>query len=630
MKQSFNNYDYIGSGKDLDKIGGSFQFDPGHFNDLIINKRYNEAADYASNYVVHDSKQQQRLQNAIYTLRRNAKIVNSVYNNITDQRTKQQVSFYDDVFTSGGLESDDTNDNPFVKQFINYKNKIGSNGEDVPDVIELNIAPREQRLFGSDNPDTWIGKLVSWVGDRLIPDNKNDIDKFYEKLGVDKNTLENNGVKVEEHNGTTSIIFNASNDLANKIIYAGDSFEGGAMDGNLENPLSHLADVSNQFIGYKLKNGKLEQVGKTYANGNIRKMIDDAKAAHDKAFNVDEDGKMFYSSTVSTKPLFDGNPELTEALLNGDIKESTFDKLYKETPAGRGIDVIKGAGLINYDMYGTEGFFKNGDEADSQRLIELDQSERSKLISRINMADPSDITLNAMISNGRVGTLITVRTADKDQGSEVIPKKINGDKNQSFKVFVPGLFSEEAQKSLDSDSSTRAITEVNSMIDYGYDYDTSDGKISVKKIVNPYTNETTPQFMLNNNPITQDEASKYINKDMILNDAKVLKLNYINNEGKMTNFSNFDNTARTLALNAGNELFPDVPLTQMDGTPFKDEDIFNYKTIETLKGKAKVLDNISNSGEEQLNEAQYVKVSQIMDIYNKIMEDASPYYIKTE
>ena len=90
---------------------------------------------------------------------------------------------------------------------------------------------------------------------------------------------------------------------------------------------------------------------------------------------------------------------------------------------GQAVSQLKSAtGLQGKQLYGTEGFFNDGDKANSKRLIELDDNQRAQIIARIQSAEDSNIQIQGMVSNGRYGALITVDDANKEEGVETIER----------------------------------------------------------------------------------------------------------------------------------------------------------------------------------------------------------------
>lgn len=623
----FNGYTYYGNQDDKDRVNGSFRFNKDYFQSLMDDRRYQEAADYAKRYTFDDIDKQKNYQNAIYEIQRNGRISNAIYNRIGNSVDKQKVQFYQDVFIDDGLSKHEMSDNPFADKFIKLKQGIGTTDpNEIADVLELRIAPKTQRLFGSDNPTTWVGKAISWLGDQLVADNDNNVDTFYNKLGMSKDQLEDNGVKVVPKDGTTSIIFESKNPLANKILYASSDVHN--LGDNLMHPIKNISEAPYTITGYKRnRDGSTRELGTTVNNADIGMLIDGCKELYDKAYEPNPDNQKFYSSTISAGNIFDTDRDLISMLKSGQINNETFNTLYKLTGMGQAISQLKsGTGIQGKQLYGTEGFFNDGDKANSKRLIELDDNQRAQVIAKIQSAEDKNIQIQGMVSNGRYGALITVDDANKETGVESIPKKDNNQKHQTVQIFVPGLWTQQVQNALDSDTKNRAVVETNSMLDYGYDYKTKDGNIKVRNYIDPVTKESVPQFTINNKPITQEEAINHIDKDMMLDDAKAIKLNFINKNNQMTDFLNFNEQAKSFALKAGNELYPDVPLTKMDGTPFTDDKIFNYKTIASLGKKYQQAVSLGDAAKAELNRSQYQKLSEIMDIYNYMIDDARPYY----
>ena len=78
-------------------------FNKTHFNQLVANRLYQDAADYASKFHFDDPTIQRAHENDILNLRREGRKISAVYGRITDSDKLAQIDFLDHVFIDGVL-----------------------------------------------------------------------------------------------------------------------------------------------------------------------------------------------------------------------------------------------------------------------------------------------------------------------------------------------------------------------------------------------------------------------------------------------------------------------------------------------------------------------------------------------
>ena len=137
------------------------------------------------------------------------------------------------------------------------------------------------------------------------------------------------------------------------------------------------------------------------------------------------------------------------------------------------------------------------------------------------------------------------------------------------------------------------------MQDYGYGFKTTDGREIYSSI--------DGRFWCDGQEISKDEATKAINKTMIIEDAtNNLKYQFTNKEGTMYDTDGYENMARAIAVKAANELHPEIPF----GDKVTVKDIFDKKGAGPT-----VADEYASKMQYQL----YDKYQDVFDIYDKIM-----------
>lgn len=587
MKISFGNYSYYDPTKKSVIPQGyganKYRFNNNIFQQLIANRQYQDAADYASKYHFDDPATQRAHENDILNLRREGRKLAAVYGRIDNADKLNKISFLDNVFVDGGLEQ--ISDNPYAEQFTTFKQHLGSTHKkgligytnDIDKeatAISFTFAPEKQKLFGID----WLAK----------DNTTKSVEAFYANSGLNEAALKSAGVEITHKDGSTTIKFDKSNPLANKIIYnAIPSVSGGDVGGNSNHDIvlkGYTAD------GKEIKDNSLLR---SQSWNKMRDMIATADEAKTEAFNALDMTEKDYSSTIG--PSLDDNLEqLNQLFATGQITQQEYNQQRKIV--GSILDqAIRSLGSGNYEIFSNA----YNDESTDETLVSLSNEQRSEIIQSITAADPKSLHFNAMISNGQVGTLVTI---DAD---EVDSKNINDEdtrnqvKRRRRQIFIPGFMSELAQEKINRNTSSRAIQEINSMQDYGYSFKTTDGKEIYSSM--------DGRFWSDGQEISKDDAIKAINKTMIVEDATTnLKYQFTNKEGTMYDTDGYENMARAISVKAANELNPEVSF----GDKVTIKDIFDKKGA-----GATVADKYASKMQYQL----YDKYQDVFDIYDKIM-----------
>ena len=602
MKISFGNYTYFDPNADdkntyktaTNAQKQQYAFNQEKFNQLIANRQYNDAADYAAMFHFSDPKTQKEHENDIINLRRNGRVLGAIYSRIDDPNALAQIEFYDKVFVNGGLEQ--LTGNEYADKFIEYKRRLGStiqNGEVKDEATRLSITFQPEKQYGIFGID-WLAK-----------DNEKNIDNFYAQSGLNEQQLKNAGVKVTHKDGKTTLDFDKSNKLANQIIF------------NLPTDTKRIGDAplrtsgkNVSILGYNAKGESL--VEKTHAGfisgfsvgygrsfEPMQILIDNAKASKESYFKKTDLAEKDYSSTIG--PAIDDNLEaLRAARAAGEIDDTTFNRQFKILGSNV-IAAIQSLGSSNYEMYTN---YLNEEPTD-ETLVPIENKDRANLANLISSYAPKDIDVSAMVSNGKIGTLITL----EGTGNETESDKNDG---RRIQIFVPGLLQEEAQAKINRNTSTRAVQELNSMIDWGYSYKLRNGsEIGVNN---------KGQFTKDKEVIDKQSAIQEINKDMIMEESLAnLKFQYMNSDGNITDNLKYEEMAKLLAMNTVSDVYGDiklnidynnskVALSDKFGNIYNPDDIFNRKINE--------------------NETQYEvydRLNEIYAIYNELMNELNFY-----
>lgn len=587
MKISFGNYSYYNPNDNSPIPTGDavnrYKFDNNKFNQLIANRQYQDAADYASQFHFDDPTTQRAHENDILNLRREGRKIGAIYGRIDDQNKLNQVEFLDNVFVDGGLEQ--ISSNPYAQQFIELKRHLGSTHkkgivrysndiEQEATAISFTFAPQKQTFLGAD----WLAK------DNTL----RSVEAFYANSGLNETQLKSAGVEVIHKDGYTTIKFDKSNKLANQIIYnALPSYSGGDVGGK--------SDYNITLLGYTADGTVIKDIsrGRTQSWRDMRTLISDAENTKLSVFKTLDMATKDYSSTIG--PALDDNLEaLNQMLASGQITQQEYNQQMKQV--GSILDqAIRSLGSGNYEMFSNAYNENSTDET----LVSLTNEQRSEIIQSISAANPKSLHFNAMVSNGQIGTLVTIdadEVADKDITDDDDRNKV---KRRRRQIFIPGFMSEVAQEKINRNTSSRAIQEINDMQDYGYAFKTTDGQEIYSSM--------DGRFYIDGQEISKDAATKAINKTMIIEDATAnLKYQFTNKTGDMYDTEGYEQMARMIAVKAANELSPNVSF----GDNVTVEDIFNKKGAGPT-----VSDEYASDMQYEL----YNKYQDVFDIYDKIM-----------
>lgn len=609
MKVNFGNYiffDNVADNKTISATNNSsvkqYAFDETKFNKLIANRQYNDAADYAAQFHFSDPKVQKEHENDIINLRREGRVLGAIYGKIHNDIDLKKVEFYDKVFVDGGLEQLNTSNknasdyNEYAEQFIDYKRRLGStieNGEIKDEATRLSITFEPEKQYGIFGIDL------------LVKDNKNNIDNFYAQSGLNEQQLKAAGVKISHKDNKTTLDFDKSNKLANQIIFNLPKDSRRMGDTPFRTSGKNVSIVGYTSKGESIINKRNESIANLFTLDynrnfeNIQNLINSAKTTKESYFKKNDLDTKQYSSIVGPM-ISDELSSLREALNNGQITDTQYNNQARAI-ASHVFSAIYTLGSSNYEMY-TNNF---NDKETDETLVAADNENRAELARLINNYDPKDIDVSSMISNGKIGVLVTL----KGTGNETQSDKNDG---RDIQIFIPGLLQEEAQAKINRNTSTRAAQEINSMIDWGYSYKLRNGsEISTDGVGN---------FMKGKEIIDKQTAIQEINKDMIVQDAlHNLKFQYMNTKGDIINNTKYEQMAKLLAMNAVSDVYGDIKLNVDNNT--------KTVTLSDKFGNVYNQDDIfdRNIKEDETQYEVYDRLNDIYAIYNELMNELAFY-----
>lgn len=548
----------------------AYAFSEEYFTKLIHLHMYNEAADYAENFQFHDPKKQKEHENDIYNLRREGRRTESIFSKL-DKDQKDAIMFYDNYSIFGGL--DNIQNNKYTKEFNEIKSKLGN-------VYETN--------FWGIRTD----KIKAEATDIELEFSKNNLDKFFNDSGLSEDDLTLADIKInKKSNGNSTIKFSKTNPLSNKILSS--------------KLYKHKGDLymSNDDIGIKY----FDKDGNILSSGRVDRLVDDlrevvekAKKEKDKIYNDVVSDKRNFTSTVG--PALDENAEyINELRRSGQLTDTEYRQAIK---ANNNLleQAINTLGTSHFEFYSNAYNDKNTDFT----LVKMSDTQRAELLNSLSAAESTNIYLNSMISNGKIGTLITIKAKEDKKNISDDTDDINSVKRRRRMIFIPGLFAELAQEKINRNTSFRAEQEINDMQLYRYSYKTKDGKeIRVGEDGTCYLrNSSKNQYYA----VPRKEISRLIDKDMAVVDAKNIKYQFMNSDGKIFDKEGYEKAIKKYSIELANSLFPDI-LFEPNETI---DDVFAKKGIGPVMA------------EEYANKTQYdlkQKYDTVFEIYNELIKE---------
>lgn len=692
-----NNIDATKTDKYDDK-----KFSKDLYQEYLSKKEYTQAADYLRKYKKHDPIAQDKHINMINYLEDQGRKLESCYQRISDPDDRDMIDFYDAV-NDGNIQKYRNNlqkenrTNQYLDKYLNYKDKMFG---DECEEISITYEPQSRGLFGKPNTNTFWGK----VNDYLMPDNDdNNIDTFCQKLGVTKQQLQHmEGISLIENlkDGRTTIRFKKNSPYADKILLNtnvtgyddemlttafnrhgvtiqgldkyGNGIKVGYGKGSLdyhrassdwsaaENPIMNAVNsttnpfdlspiISNTPIIGDILAPTLNYISPDSNLDDMKDLIRDAKNVKDLYFSPISNDK-FYSSCIG-EDIDDYMNKIRTDCESGKLTRSEYDKLYKDYITSYKPKLLKAIGSAEYQ------FFSNyfNDEGTDQRLKYIDNKDRAILQNFLATADEKDIKLNSMISDGRIGTLVTIdpyALSEKEKVAIGQDKNfdVNGDAyhGKRIQIFIPQFGYHEAQKQLYRNTGTRTSMIVNDLQDYGGTYKGENNKFEmyyngngtftykVKKwsgehdiVRNNSIDETEENdyygykykyldgYETGERIISFEEAQRILHKDVITRDAGLrLPLNFLNRAGEFIGGSDgikkYEEAVLKLAYTAANELHPNIPFVDKDNnalTPkqclemvYRNDEEKDYKTFAKFRDFGDIymslLNQVNNFGIE--------------------------------
>lgn len=564
-------YKYIGNHQEGDDTN-KYKYDANKAKQMLADKRYNDLAEYLSQYQLNNVDADAQQRDRIAELRTLGNRTQAYYSRLEPSEVAT-VDFANSVFTPGGLKNlkmqsvADANGNyvpkyktddefkkanPEAATYIDNLSQIGSFNGRTATGLKLTFSDKKYGMFGID----WL---------------KKDYNEYYDvlsKANLTEKELQALGGIIEKKDGEISIQFDKNADCATRILNSIDdskmlrnAVKITGLDSDGEIPIDETYSYANPINPtqnpYANFNGRQRDF---FLISNMKSLVSQSNGKKE-AVEVKRklDTKLYSSTLFDIKT--DRTDILDEQLSNGEISKEQYNTFRKEA---RGINIqsalqadVFGTYPIYSDYFGEENY--NNPNGEIRHLVE--NGDQWNTLRNIMKAVPaSAITYLGETSNGQVGLHISIKpdAAYSHAGNKV---KYT---DKPIQIFIPGLLTEEIESQMNRDTNVRAIKEWNSMVDYGYNYTKQDGtQIGVDEKGNVFR-YVGDQVTIDNSSDAKDKAIREINEDYIKEEAGRLKYQFMNNNGDI-DYARYNDLCKIYATKAMNELYPNIDFEDMSG-----------------------------------------------------------------
>lgn len=622
--KNFGNYSRINDNQsqyELDYIRKNnidstnvYAFQPELFQQLVNDRRFEEAYEYGKKFKRTDPKENVNYNMSLYSLRQDGRKESYFYSQLQhNPDMMHQSEFYRNVFVNNGLSTlvdrESIEDNPYAKKFIDAKRRIGSELD-----AQGNIAKEATKLSVTFKPKGSSWALTDWLTG--TDEDVDYLETFYSQSGLNEQQLKANGVAISKSDGNTTITFEKSSPIANKILYGLDfkdaydisapytSFSvGTSYKPSLNYVLADTAPIVKAYdINGDVINFNHESKVKILDNlRNFRTMITDAEHTNTKAeeFVSKEDG--YYKGFAIAIPEEElKNNGIDQAL---HILEPTDMEIYSNAYNEEDITALMPV----------------------QQTSEKDKKNNNKVALLEYVKANADRAHFAYANYGdKTGILISVEPYKlTDTEAQNLSKDMNvadAYKGREIRVFIPGLGSEAAERAINNNSEIRAQRESNDMQKYGHNYTLYNNRTIT------YGGNGSYIYQDDYTKISQDDAIDLIHKTQLIEDSEFLKYEYVNKDNKIYDYSAFDNHAKEYAISAAMSLHPDILKEEYsnNGIIFVDKQ-GNRITIKDIFSKrglgSAVLDKYAQSMDNKTLEFY----KDCYDVYMAMINDANNY-----
>lgn len=621
MAFDFGKYSYIGPIQ-AGKTAKDYEFNDKkkqEIQQMLNEKRYIDAANELANYTFKDIKEDEKFWNNVQNLYDQGSIVEAVYSRVQNEDDKQKLMFSSNVYTSGGLDNfnqvdkngNTINRNKYAELFGAAKQALGSYilpgvvdssnlDEQRLDELKSKAATRLEFTFQQAQ-----NKLLGF--DALAKDNNMTIDNFYKVSGLSQLDLDRAGITVKKHeDGSSSISFDKSNPLANQLMVG----------------LSRLRDFDKTFFGkvsdLLLPGGTQGVEIKGYdRQGNLvrttdhrdnaitvmRGIVDETKNASETIFSAQNVGELVHNSMAAPYVPTEDEEKLIDSELNLAYSIDRYPEIYS-------------------DYY----------DDNSGKMRPLSQEEREQILREITGTDPKRRKYSYVIEGGNIGLAIElapIATPDDERknGDDDSVNNNTATSGRQRRVFIPGLFAEQAQEAVNNDPIVKAKQIVNNMQSFGAVFHTVDGKDiklypNGEGLVTVKTRTTNGQISETREWLSADDVTKEVAKSKTVEMAtRHLLSAYTNIDGNLIDSKELELQMKGTAVSQMNEFY-NYPLYDEDGNRVdpRDADAYIKTVFDILSSPARLA-----KYRENRSELEYKRLMDIFEVYKNLQLNVRKY-----
>ena len=607
------------------------EFDTGHYDDLIKEEKYSDAADYLEQHIPSNPRNNNVWQTEIQNLRNKAAENIALYNGASEE-VKTKMRFADKVFKTNGLD-----DSPYSKNFIEMSKLIGlgmvaTSPTQYIMVDPVNSNPYRNRAISVSHspnlvpmrsttvPDPYRSKAEyknliqikfaapqkymftnGITGNKVYNNNNNNINNFLQSKGYTKEALDRQNIKIyEDADGNSTIYIDQSSPIFNKFMYD-------VMQTQEENIgiLQGMFDENIQIARESTAGTtKFVDIDNDYGMIQFKRIIDDALNTKLARKEEVENTPHTYTSTVG--PLIDDRMEILNSYYSrGYLTQEQYNERKKFIQD----EQKQLLGSINVD----EQMYSNFNDQ-SQPLSELDYEDKQTILNALNDSDLDNVVLQSMVVNGTIGTFVTIKNPTVKPKAKSLSdfrkqKLQEVDAPKPIQVFIPNLFHDKAQAAIMRDTKTRSVMKYDELDRWNSSYKFVDGNILQK---------VDGVFQMNGQALSKEQILTMMSNDMAIKDVQLgLYQKNVNNKGQLINPDKYAQEALLAAIKISNENYPDVPIVDEEGNSLLTATGFNTEKFMSMKGLAN--NRLKPSIEDKLHYQVSAKLNEIYSIYAKIM-----------
>lgn len=633
----FGTYKYIGT-VDKNKSQDSYRYNDSYYKSLLSDNRFQDAADYMSNFVLADKDANAKLRNDIETFRSHGKLIEAVYSKIEDPAMLRRIEEADNIGVPGGYfrlrNKKDASGNllyktdeeffdayPMMKRQQDLLRSIGSTKDKEATSYSLTFSNKKYGLFGIDE---------------FKEDNDDNLEYFLQGMGVNsitelKNKIGFENVKIDDKTGETTVFIDKNNDYAmqalmsikyqdrdeNMVTIKGydkngeidrevhsnfmDFFESSLLGTpeTISNSINRdfLGGKGSMFLKQKYSHTSVGDVNQAVAFAN-----DVYRAQQEKyeLFKKSEANKLLV--TTSTFDITDDRLEyLKEANARGELSDSQYNKFREE-------DIANWVSRLRNLPY-VPGLMSNINRDDKDNAFyNIKQEDYQAIQDELSHYKDNEVNISGMILDGEIGILMNLPQLDNTK---------NPTTNTDYKTTlfipasaIPGALG-QLQQRINNDTHLKAEKDYSDMINWRVKHKLLDGT----KIYTDGNRVIKEKNGVKSYSTSPDDIIRDLDRDIILRQAQYIKYNYIGRDGNL-NYNRYEQTLANAMIAALYDLYPNTRFADINGNELGRDISYNI----LFDNNNELFGNSNN-----YTEPIYNAMLDIKNMYNYLLNEATVY-----